>query len=116
MFILDFRFIRVHPRDYWSEVKKEIYLLLCTKDKKYSDIRSRFSKDSNTATTAVVSMLSAAIAAQIGVVAGIVTPLVSLLLYGILKLGLNSWCNLQSSQIEQTSKTVKNKKPRELGK
>jgi hypothetical protein len=87
------------PRDYWAEVKKEIYLLVCTKDRKYSDIRNHFKKKSTTSTTAIVGMLSATVATQIGAAAGIVTPLVALLLYGLLKVGVNSWCNLQKKEL-----------------
>jgi hypothetical protein len=92
--------LRLKPRDYWAEVKKELYILLCTKDKKYADLRSRFSKDSGPATTTFVGMLSATIATQLGAVEGVVTPLIALLLYGMIKLGLNSWCNLQKPLFE----------------
>ncbi len=92
---------QVRPKDYWSEVKKELCLLFCTRDKKYSDIRARFSKDSHAATTTIVVMLSATVASQIGAGVGIVTPLVALLLYAILKLGVNTWCNLQSPPSEE---------------
>jgi hypothetical protein len=96
------------PRNYWVEVKKEIYLLLCTKDRKYFDIRNHFKKKSATSTTAIVGMLSATVATQIGAAAGIVTPLVALLLYGLLKVGVNSWCNLQSKDLgKKTSRKRK---------
>ncbi len=96
------------PRDYWAEVKKEIYLLVCTKDRKYSDIRNHFRKKSTTSTTAIVGMLSATVATQIGAAAGIITPLVALLLYGLLKVGVNSWCNL--NKMELNTKTPKKRK------
>ncbi len=44
-------------------------------------------------------MLSATVATQIGAAAGIITPLVALLLYGLLKVGVNSWCNLQEKEL-----------------
>ncbi len=91
------------PRDYWAEVKKEIYLLICTRDRKYSVIRTHFKKKSHVSTTAIVSMLSATVATQLGAVAGIVTPLVALLLYGLLKVGVNSWCNLQKKELRTKS-------------
>jgi hypothetical protein len=91
------------PRDYWAEVKKEIYLLICTKDRKYAAIRTHFKKKSNASTTAIVGMLSATVATQIGAAAGIVTPLVALLLYGLLKVGVNSWCNLQEKELRKKS-------------
>lgn len=96
------------PRDYWAEVKKEIYLLICTKDRKYSAIRTRFKKKSNASTTAIVGMLSATVATQLGAAAGIVTPLVALLLYGLLTVGVNSWCNLQQKELRAKSPKKRN--------
>jgi hypothetical protein len=96
------------PRDYWVEVKKEIYLLICTKNRKYSAIRTHFKKKSNASTTAIVGMLSATVATQLGAAAGIVTPLVALLLYGLLKVGVNSWCNLQQKELRTKSPKKRN--------
>ena len=96
------------PRDYWEEVKKEIYLLICTKDRKYAVIRTHFKKKSTTTTTAIIGMISATVAAQLGAVVGIITPLVALLLYGLLKVGVNSWCNLCKQEF-QTKPTKKRK-------
>lgn len=96
------------PRDYWAEVKKEIYLLICAKDRKYSAIRTHFKKKSNASTTAIVGMLSATVATQLGVAAGIVTPLVALLLYGLLRVGVNSWCNLQEKEFRTKSPKKRN--------
>ena len=98
------------PRDYWVEVKKEIYLLICTKDSKYADIRTHFKKKSTTTTTAIISMISATVAAQLGAVMGMITPLVALLLYGLLKVGVNSWCNLREQEFR--TKPTKIRKPR----
>ena len=84
------------PRNFWQELKKEFYLLLCTKDPKYKKLRSQLDKKSHATTTTIIAMISAAIAAQLGVAIGIITPLVALLLFAILKLGMNSWCNLHA--------------------
>lgn len=54
----DFMRFITPPRDYWAEVKKEIYILVCTGERKYSDIRNHFKKKSTTSTTAIVGMLS----------------------------------------------------------
>lgn len=96
------------PRDYWVEVKKEIYLLICTKNRKYSAIRAHFKKKSDASTTAIVGMLSATVATQLGAAAGIVTPLVALLLYGLLKVGVNSWCDLQQKELKTKSPKKRN--------
>ena len=88
------------PRNLWGEIKKEFYLLVCTKDGKYADLRSKLNKQSGTTTT-IVSMTSAAVAAQLGVAAGMITPLVALAFYGILKTTLNGWCNVQKESFER---------------
>lgn len=89
------------PRDLWTEVKREFYLLVCTKDRKYADLRSQLDRKSRPATTTIVSMTSAAVATQLGVTAGMITPLVALALYAILKLSLNSWCNVEKASFEK---------------
>lgn len=97
------------PRDYWAEIKKEIYQLICTKDRKYASIRTHFRKNQNTSTTAIVGMVSATVGSQLGAAAGIVTPLVALLLYSLLKVGVSSWCNLMKKEISPPSPKKRNK-------
>jgi hypothetical protein len=92
--------IKIRPRDYWLELKREFYILLCTKDRKYSAIRSQFKKKSSGATTTIVGMISATMASQLGAAVGIMTPLVALLLYSALKVGVNSWCNLCEEEFQ----------------
>ena len=82
------------PRDFWAEIKKEFYQLLCTNDRKYAKLRTQLNKKSTTATTVILSSISVEVAVHLGVTAGMLTPLIALMLYAILKLGLNSWCNL----------------------
>ena len=89
------------PRDLWTEIKKEFYLLVCTKDRKYAALRSQLDKKSRPTTTTIVSMTSAAVAAQLGVAAGMVTPLVALAFYAILKMSMNSWCNIHRESFEK---------------
>lgn len=77
-------------RDYWGELKKEFYILVCTKDRKYADLRKQFAGAVNT--TAIVGMISGVMGSALGTGAGIITPLVALALYSIMKLGKNVWC------------------------
>ena len=83
-------------RDYWSSVKKEVFLLLCTKDRKYSKIRSQISRKGKSATLYVLSAISAWLATVIGAPLAMLTPLVAALLLAISKVGLNAWCSLKS--------------------
>jgi hypothetical protein len=98
---------KAQPRDYWAEVKKEVYTLICTNNRKYAGLKSSFKKKSKPSTTTIVSMISVAVTTQLGAVLGIITPLVALLLYAVLKVGVNSWCNLHKQKI--TTKKSKKK-------
>ncbi|HTF80056.1 MAG TPA: hypothetical protein VK620_38080 [Bradyrhizobium sp.] len=62
----------------WRRVTNEMNLLLCTKDKKYAAVRSKLSKESGSAHTAIVGTIAAAVGAQLGLVSGLVVPLVAL--------------------------------------
>jgi hypothetical protein len=66
--------------------------LLCTKDKKYASVRSKLSKESGAAHTAIVSMIAAAVGAQLGLMSGLLVPLVALILVCILKVGKEAYC------------------------
>ncbi len=102
------RLVVVPPRNYWKELKHEFYLLLCTKDKKYSKLRKQLDKSSNAATTTIVSTISVTIAAALGTTIGIITPLVALLLYAIIRLSVNSWCKIEAPiKLKKTSKKPK---------
>lgn len=84
--------------NYWTMVKREFYLMVCTTDKKYAKVRSDFKKSTRKASTLVVGTISAAIAGTLGIAVGLITPLVAFLLYALVKLGLNSWCSLEAAK------------------
>ena len=84
--------------NYWTMVKQEFYQMICTTDKKYSKVRSDFKKSTRKASTVVVGTISAAIAGTLGIAVGLITPLVAFLLYALVKLGLNSWCSLETAK------------------
>lgn len=76
----------------WRRVKNEMNLLLCTKDKKYAAVRSKLSKESGSAHTAIVSSIAAAVGASLGIVPGLLIPLVALILAVMLKIGKEAYC------------------------
>lgn len=80
--------------DYWDTVKKEFHLFLCTDDSKYSDLRKSLQAKGSKSATVTISTISAALANYVGVVAGVVVPMIALCLYGALKIGLHAYCNL----------------------
>jgi len=93
------RFIKP-PRNYWFEIRKELYLLLCTKDNKYKTLRSQLKKNSSTTSATILSMISVTVTAQLGAAIGITTPLVALFLYSVLKIGVNGYCNILRKEID----------------
>ncbi|MBW2739254.1 MAG: hypothetical protein JRE64_10505 [Deltaproteobacteria bacterium] len=79
---------------YWDTVKKEFHLFLCTDDSKYSDLRKSLQSKGSKSVTVTISTISAALANYVGVVAGVMVPMIALCLYAALKIGLYAYCNL----------------------
>lgn len=78
--------------NYWVSVKAEIFLLLCTQDKKYATLRKQLAKEGSATQMTIVSMVSSAVGASAGVVAGAAVPLVALCLLVALRIGTNALC------------------------
>jgi hypothetical protein len=77
---------------YWRAVKKEMYILVCTGDKKYASIRAELSKAGSKSQMAMVSLIAAAMASYVGVIAGILVPMCALVLLAVVKIGKNAFC------------------------
>lgn len=77
---------------YWDRVKKEIRLLICTKDKKYSELRKRLSDAGKHSKAPVVGMISATLASSMGVAVGVISGLVAVAIFAILQIGINAYC------------------------
>lgn len=82
--------------DYWPAVKREAYILLCSDDIKYNDLRNSLSGKSEIATTYILSTISAAVASQVNLTLGMVTPLIAVLLHTFARLGIGAWCMIQT--------------------
>ncbi len=79
---------------YWLAVKEEVHSLVCTKSTKYSDVRKKLEQVGQGGSSAVVSLVAAAIGNTIGVAAGAITGLVAVLLLVVLKLGVAAYCSM----------------------
>lgn len=77
---------------YWRAVRREVHTLVCTQDKKYSDLRKQIERLGAKSQTALVSTIAAAVASYIGVAAGILVPMCALVLLAILRVGKNAFC------------------------
>ncbi len=82
----------LRPTDYWSSVKAEVFTLLCTDDEKYSDLRDRLSKHSDTTTLYILSTISMWLSSHLTASLAVITPLVGTVLYAVSKLGIAGWC------------------------
>ena len=90
--------------DYWPAVKREAYILLCSDDIKYTDLRKSLSGKSDIATTYILSTISAAVASQVNLTLGMVTPLIAVLLHTFARLGIGAWCQIQTEVPEPIAK------------
>lgn len=65
---------------------------MCTKDAKYAQLRKAIAAHGGKGTVLVVGVIAAALAAVLGIAAGVLTPFISLLLLIVGNLGLNVAC------------------------
>ena len=77
---------------YWGKVKEEIRILLCTKNKKYSRLRTELESYGENTKHTVVALVSSAIGSSIGVASGIITGLVAIALFAVVRIGISAYC------------------------
>jgi phage shock protein PspC (stress-responsive transcriptional regulator) len=77
-------------QNYWTRVKKEIHILICTNDRKYATLRRQFTKGKSQ--TALVTMICGGIAEYIGGSSTVIMPLVAVALLIFLEVGINAYC------------------------
>lgn len=77
---------------YWSRLKNEFRILLCTKDKRYADLRKKLEANARKSQLALVSIVAAAMGHYVGVAAGILVPFCALCLIAFLRMGREAFC------------------------
>jgi hypothetical protein len=78
--------------DYWERLKDEFKIFICTSDKKYADLRKKLASNADKSQTAIVSAIAVGMAAQFGVVAGLLVPFVALCLVVLARTGKEAFC------------------------
>jgi hypothetical protein len=78
----------VPHENYWTRVKKEVHILLCTNNKKYANLRKLIK--GKLSQTAIVTYLSAGIIQYLGGTVIIIAPLVATALLSFIELGANA--------------------------
>jgi len=79
-------------QEFWRSFKAEFRDFLCTKNKKYEDLRKRLAAGGRQTQLALVSMVSAGLSAHVGIAAGLITPICALCLLAVLKMGNEAFC------------------------
>lgn len=76
----------------WETLINEFRLLVCTDDEKYETLRDRIKKNAGESALIIVSTISSAMAPYLGFFAGVLVPFCSILLMGMLELGIGVFC------------------------
>ena len=78
--------------EYWERFKIEFRIFLCTRSRKYQKLRRQVAFHGLQSQTVAVSIISVAIGDQLGVFAGVITPLVVISSITVLSLGKEAYC------------------------
>lgn len=84
--------VKPAPRGLWERVRREVRLIVCTKDAKYRILRARLIRSSRKAESVIVGWISAAVGHALGAEAGFVSSLVVLSLLSAIRVGVEVWC------------------------
>lgn len=86
------------PKKYWDQVKKEIFLLLCTNHEKYDDLRSSLEKTKEKGTQAIIASISCSIATLLGIEAGLISAFCAIVLNSVIKVGKEAYCAIKREE------------------
>ncbi len=81
----------IAKESFWDKVKNEVYIFICTSDKKYKTERNLIGKNFKEVATIIATAIAGTFSLGTGVVVGIVTNI----LISIVKVNQNAWCELQ---------------------
>lgn len=90
------------PRDIMPRIVREIHILLCTNDQKYTTLRDRLNGEVATSANIIVYLISNSVAIHAGMAPALCVPLIALVLAAVAKVGLAAWCQAvtQSQSME----------------
>lgn len=91
----------IAPNRYWQALIEELYILLCTEDAKYTDVRKEINDVGKVTGRYLVPTIATGIAVVIGVETAILFPFVGLALLAIIKLGQNTWCSVREDGFKE---------------
>lgn len=79
-------------KKYWLFVKKEIFVFLCTDDKRYRHLWKKINALENKSTTALVGVIATFLGNSLGVPATLLAGFVAVCLYSFVKVGKEAYC------------------------
>lgn len=82
----------------WESVKKEMLRFICGDDSEYEKLRKELDSLKNNSAQVIIPAIAAYLAHIIGVEAGAITGLISLLIGVLIKIGKNGFCNYYYNQ------------------
>jgi hypothetical protein len=101
----------IHPRETkWDTIWAELYLLVCTKDKKYRAVRQKLAKAKKSSTPVIVAIVASAVGKHCGTLGAALVPVVSAMLAACVMVGSNWVCvclQPYAATLEQTSRKIR---------
>jgi hypothetical protein len=85
-------------KEAWLQLKKEFYVLLCTEDESYKNVRVKLASSGNAVTVLLVALVAQSLGDKLGIVCGPVVTLVALMLCASLRLGRQTMCGVLAKQ------------------
>jgi hypothetical protein len=80
------------PKGTWERIQHELWVLICTKERRYGELRKRLAGEGRKAAKVIVPILAAQIGAVLGVPATAAALFVVVCLILILQIGKEVWC------------------------
>jgi len=84
------------PKRYWEQVKSEMFILICTNDKKYDSLRKSLQETTDKSTKYILASIAGAVGGVLGVEAGILSGFCAIILHSIIKIGKETYCAIHN--------------------
>lgn len=84
------------PDDLWSSTKQEFAEFLCSNTEQHRELREKWAELREQSVPVAIAWLSALIGAQIGIVGGMIAPVVVWLLITANRIGIGAFCRMMN--------------------
>ncbi|MBE9153636.1 hypothetical protein [Cyanobium sp. LEGE 06113] len=81
------------PKHFWEHIKHEVFLLVCTKDRKYARLRKSLDAAAENGKVPMTGLIAATIGDKLGVEAAVISGLCAVALYAVLKVDKEAYCS-----------------------